>query len=167
MKKWSELMEENKDVIIEKMVEAFKEAEGGMSGWHNGVEMDQDGDVWTTGIMSQGSQSQSSWEGKTFIIDWIKTWNSEYDEYETLKNNLPECDDIYNAFEQFKVDEDDEYAYFRDFMREKYPEKLEQWDDETKQFEIDSYEEYARDLLDDVIDRQKEQEKYEGKDAQY
>ena len=69
MKKWSELMEENKDDIMQNMVDAFKQAEGGMSGWHVGVEIDQAGNIWTTGILSQGSQSESSWKGETFIVD--------------------------------------------------------------------------------------------------
>ena len=167
MRKWSELMEENKDVIVKKMVEAYEKAESNMSGWHFDIEMDQDGDVWTSGLLSRGSQSQSSWEGKTFIVVSIDTWVFDYDEMQTLNNNLPECNDIYEAFEQHKIDQDDEYASFRDFMNENYPEKLWQWDDEAKQFEIDSYEEYARDKLRDIIRNQKEYESYKGEDAQF
>ena len=157
MKEWSELMQEKSELIVEKMVEAFKEAEGGMSGWHVGVEMDEDGDVWTTGIMSEGSQSESSWKGETTVIDWIKAWELEYDELDML--TFPENKEIQATFEQAKLDDED--LYFRDWMSDNYPDKLKEWDKDARQCEIDSFEEYAGDKLDDIIRMQKEHENYQ------
>ena len=165
--KWSKLMEENREVIVEKMVEAFKEAEGGMSGWSIGVEMDQDGDVWTTGLMSQGSQSESSWKGETTIIDNIGSWNLDYDEMELLKAKLPDFQDLYDEFEQHKIDEDDEWISLSSFMSERYPNTLNEWNDEMTSFEVDTFGDYASEKLDNIIRMQKEHETYEGEDAQF
>ena len=174
MRKWSELMEENKDLIVEKMVDTFKEAEGGMSGWQIGVEMDQSGDVWTTGIMSQGSQSQSSWEGKTFVIDWIKTWEADYSTDDLIYDS--ELKDQYTEYEQLitdahKNDEYPEFNSFCDFLNDHYFELYREVSDRLtqtyKQFEIDEYWEVANNNLEDIIEKQKEYETYKGEDAQF
>jgi len=174
MEKWSELMEENREAIVEKMVEAFKEAEGGMSGWQNGVEMDQDGEVWTTGIMSQGSQLESSFNGRTFIVDWIKTWEADYSTDEL--RDADELKEQYTEYEKTiedaeKNDEYPEFDSFFDFLNDRYFELYKEVDariiQDNKEFEISEYREYANDKLDDIIKMQKDSEKYEGEDAQF
>ena len=174
MKKWSELMEENRETIVEKMVDAFKEAESGMSGWHNGIEMDQDGDVWTTGIMSQGSQSESSFNGRTFIIDWIDTWEADYS-----TDELRDADELkaqYAEYEKMIEDAEKNDAYpefgsFFDFLNEKYFELYQEVNNRiikgNTEFEISEYWEYAETKLDGIIKNQKYEESYEGEDAQY
>lgn len=168
MKLWSELMKENREVIVEQMVEAFKEAESVISGWHVGVEMDQSGDVWTTGIMNQGSQSQSSWEGKTFIINWVKTWESDYsmDELE----NAEELKDQFTEYEQLINDanENDEYPEFQSFYEflddryfELYREVSSRITQDNKEFEISEYWEIANEKLDEIIEQQKNYETYQ------
>ena len=162
MKKWSELMEENREVIIEKMVAAFEEAEGGMPSSSIGVEIDQDGDVWTTGMMSRGNQSESSWEGKTTIVDNINAWTFDYNELDELNSNLPELNYIKEAFEKYKIEEDDEYASFRMFMINNHIGKLDEWDREAFQLELDSFRDNANDRLNTIIENQKQNESDEA-----
>jgi len=165
MRKWSELMKENREKIADKMVEAFKEAEGGMSGWHVGVEMDQDGGVWTTGTLSQGTQSESSWKGETTIIDWIGTWNADYSTDE-LKD-AEELKEQYAEYEQLRDDEEkgDEYPEFDsfyDFLNDRYFELLQEVSSriiqDNKDFEISEYWGYAQDKLNDIIRQQRDSE---------
>ena len=165
MKKWSEILEENKDDVMQNMVDAFKQAEGGMSGWHVGVEIDQAGNIWTTGILSQGSQSESSWKGETFIIDWISTWNVDYEE----ENFLDDADYAYlkDEFEQYKKDNDDEYLILREWMINNHSDILENWDRIAKEVEVDGYYDNVQDKLDQIIENQKEYESYKCEDAEF
>lgn len=165
MKKWSEILEENKDDIMQKMVDAFKKAEAGMSGWHVGVEIDQAGNIWTTGILSQGSQSESSWKGETFIVDWISTWNVDYEE----ENFLDDADYAYlkEEFEQHKKDTDDEYLILREWMINNHSDILENWDRIAKEVEVDGYYDNVQDKLDQIIENQKEYESYKCEDAEF
>jgi len=156
MKKWSEIMKENKEEILVKMVDAFKEAEGGMSGWHIGIEIDQDGDVWTTGILSSGSQSVESWEGKTTIVTWINTWNVDYDDRDFLSD--PDNAYLEAEFDDYKKVTDDELLPFEDFMMTEHPEILEVWDAQAIEVEIDAFYDNAADLLDNEISLQIETE---------
>lgn len=147
---WAEIMEANRDSIIEKMVQAKKESEGTMSGWSVDVEIDEKGEVWTTGLMSQGSQSMSSWNGETFIVASVKSWTVEIDESECIKSEP-------SLLAEFEAQKDDElgYEYEWEFMQAKYPEIVKEWQDQATEFEVESYAEEA----DAILDRRIEEER--------
>jgi len=155
-KTWSQLMEENSELIIEEMVNAKREAESTLSGWRVGVEMDEDGNVWTTGILSCGSQSETSFNGKTNIIDWVGVWELDYNEMEILHD--PENIEILEAFELAKISEDNEDLYLLEWMEKNYPNKLQEWDTTIREYEIDGFEEDARFKLLELISQQKSHE---------
>ena len=117
--KWTEIMENHSDKIIEKMIQAKRESEGTMQGWSVGVEMDGDGDVWTTGLMSQGSQSASSFNGETYNVTAIQSWKAEYDEAEFFTT---EDDDTLEK--EYKKYKEEEGSSVRTFMLDKHPNKL-------------------------------------------
>lgn len=147
---WAEVMEANRDTIIEKMVQAKKETEGTMQGWGVDVEIDENGDCWVSGLLSQNSQSMSSYKGETFIVATVKSWEVDVNEEEAIKTE-PEMLKEYLA--QQNEDGGHEYAY--QFMAEKYPEKVEEWRTDTIEYEVDAYAEEADRLLDQRIEDEK------------
>ena len=158
MKKWAELMEENREKITDCMIKAFKEAEGCMSGWHVGVEMDELGNVWTTGVLYQGSQSKSSWIGKTTIIDWIAAWNLDYEEENIFENK--DYAYLKQEFKNYKIDNDDEYAILRSWMLENHSDILDIWDQAVRDMTIDGFYDEIDDKLNEIIRNQKEYDSY-------
>ena len=155
-KTWSQIMEENSELILEKMVDAKREAESTLSGWKVGVEMDEDGNAWTTGVMNCGSQSETSFNGKTNIIDWVETWELEYNEMDILHDS--ENIEILKAFELAIIEEDNEDLYLLDWIEKNYPNQLQEWDANMREYEIDGFKEYAAFKLLDLIDLQKQHE---------
>ena len=143
---WSEIMEQNRDKIIEKIIEAKKETEGTMQGWGVDVEINQEGDVWTTGLMSQNSQTMSSWEGETKSITRVVSWNAEVNEEEAIKYD----EKLYAEYLEQK--EIREYSYFAyEFMRDYYHGTLREWEENEYDEEIDAYTEQAEEELDRII----------------
>ena len=148
---WSEIMEANRDSIIEKMVQAKKESQGCMSGWSVDVEIDENGECWVGGLLSQGSQSMSSWNGETFVVESVKSWDVEINEEEDIKSEPG----IYAEYlAQREEDDGHEYAY--QFMSDKYPEKIVEWVKVAIEYEIDAYAEEAYRILDRRIEEEKE-----------
>ena len=150
---WVKIMEDNRDKIEETIREAKKETYGTMQGWHVDVEMDEDGEVWTSGLASQGSQSMSSWEGKTYVICSIESWNIEIDESEDIKYN----EKLYAEFQAQKEDENG-YEYVYEFMREKYPDILQEWQNDAKDYELSEFD--PSEYLDRAMEDEKEYSKY-------
>ena len=169
MRKWSELMEENREAIVEKMVDAFKDAEGGMSGWFTGVEMDQDGEVWTTGTMSQGSQSQSSWEGKTFVVTSIPSWSVDVPSFEV--EGMKQLTELRKEYDEIANDDDFIYTSFYEWLADEYQEQLieaeNELTDDTRDCTISNYWGVAADDLSEIIENQKEYESYKCEDAEF
>ena len=210
---WSELMEANRDKIEETIREAKKETYGTMQGWHVDVEMDEDGEVWTSGLASQGSQSMSSYNGETFIVCYIESWEVDTNESEDIKHHeklyaeylaqkededgevwtsglasqgsqsmsswegktyvicsieswnieIDESEDIkYNEklYAEFQAQKEDEngYEYVYEFMREKYPDILQEWQNDAKDYELSEFD--PSEYLDRAIEDEKEYSKY-------
>ena len=163
MKKvWAPLMESKRDEIVEKMQEAYGRAEGGMSGWYHAVEMDQDGNIWTAGPLQRGSQSEAAWKGETTIIANIGSWNAEVEVHEAedhadlqeLRKEYDEDDDLDQSNMSFyewlnEYHEDDRIAVENEIVAE------------NKIDEVANYYDTARDLLDEIIEQQKEQDEIE------
>ena len=147
---WVKIMEDNREVIEEKIREAKEEAYKGMQGWHVDIEIDESGEAWITGLMSTGSQSISSWKEETFIVCSIKSWEVEFDDEEELRYS---DEKIYAKFLTQKNNEDGHERAI-DFMYAGYPELLEelqkQWEDECKNWAISEFD--ASEILDRVID---------------
>ena len=150
---WVKIMEDNRDKIEETIREAKKETYGTMQGWHVDVEMDEDGEVWTRGLASQGSQSMSSWKGETYIICSIHSWEVELDEDEEIKHD----EKLYVEFLAQK-DTDDGSERAIDFMYAKYPEVLQEWQNDVKDYELSEFD--PSEYLDRAIDDEKEYSKY-------
>lgn len=146
-KTWKELIEENRDKILEQLELAKKEAFNCMQGWHIDVEMDSTGDVWTGGLASQGSQSMSSFNSETHVIASIGTWTLDdmnIDEDEIIKHPMHE-----KLNSEFKAQKEDGYEYAWEFMQEKYPDIKSQWEQEAIDFEIEETD-YSMMIDDDI-----------------
>lgn len=152
---WSKIMEDNKNKIIEKFIQAKRETKGCMQGWHVDIEMDETGDVWVTGLMSTGSQSMSSYKGETFIVGEVKSWEVELNESESIK-----YEEGINA--EFEAQQEDEngYEYAYEFMAEKHPNILKEWEDNATEYEIDAFGDVIDGFVDRKITEEKEYEKY-------
>lgn len=166
MNKWSKLIKENRDTIIDKMVEAYTDAEGIPSGWHTSVEMDRDGNVWVNGIMSQGSQSRSSWAGKTHVVKNISSWEVEVPSFviEDDEAVQQQRDEYYRLEEEAeKNDEEFEYDSFYSYLADRYPDLLREVEETNnkaeREYQIDCYRDNASDELDYII---KDEESHEG-----
>ena len=150
---WSELMEANRDKIEETIREAKKETYGTMQGWRVDVEMDEDGEVWTSGLASQGSQSMSSYNGETFIVCSIESWEVDTNESEDIKYHK----ELYAEYLAQKEDEDG-YEYAWEFMENKYPEIRKEWQNDAKQYELDEFD--PSKYLDRTMEDEKEYSEY-------
>lgn len=146
---WPEIMEENKEKIIEKMIEAQKEAcRPNLQGWRYDVEMDRHGEVWTAGPFSNG-QSISSWEGKTLIVWSVKTWSIDIDHDICLEND----NELYEDFKkkQKEAEENDDYLTAYDYTQEHHPEKEKEWEQEELDFVMSEFELEAETILEQRI----------------
>ena len=153
---WSEIMEANRAAIIEKMLEAYRDACHPMSGWHTGVEMNEDGEVWATGLASQGSQSMSSWNGETFVVKEYQTWEPELD-FESMI--LGDTDEFVALYKKAIADKD-VWNSHRIWLKEYYPAKITEYEQMLEDAEVDAYAETVEDVLDEIIreNRMMEQE---------
>jgi len=145
--KWSEIIRDNWDAIKEKAVEAYKRAAYcDLSGWHYDIEIDQNGDVSACGPLSQGSQSGESWNGDSYVVIRIKTWQPENDDYMGCMAN---SDNNYGTsyIEEFEASD---YDYDWEFMGEKYPDKVKEWLDDIVDAEVEAYE---RETIDSLIEQ--------------
>lgn len=75
MKKWSEVIEQYRDIIGEKMMDAKRDTFNAMSGWHVAVEITKDGVVYCTELMSQNSFTRSSYEGSAYTVYKVQSWD--------------------------------------------------------------------------------------------
>ena len=151
---WAEIMEQNRETIEETIQQAKRETFGTMQGWHVDIEINKKGESWTTELFSTGSQSMSSWKGETFIVTHINSWNIEIDELEEIKHD----EKLYTEFLSQKED-DDGYYYAYEFMREKYPEVLQEWKNEIRDYEDSEFD--AGEILDRVIEEYEAYRRYD------
>lgn len=76
---WIDIIEEKREEISEALMEAKAKAEHPCVGWGVSVEIDKN-DVWVTGLHSQGTQSESSFNGTSRVLYTFQTWQAENDE---------------------------------------------------------------------------------------
>ncbi len=147
---WAKIMEENKEKIMEKIIECnTEEALGGLQGWHYDIEMDPQGDVWIAGPFSNG-QSMSSWKGETYVICSIRTWELEIDHAHWIDTA---GDEEMKAKYEKKRDEEGYDAF--SFLDEFYPEKIKEWEkEEVEWLREDVYRE-AEMLFDQAVENEK------------
>ena len=135
LNKIKEYLEANEELVIEKIVEAMKEAEGFDSSWRTDLLIDNDLEPWTTGMMSQNSFSSSVYSGEAFVIASGDGWNEDdKDEREYLIS-----DEFYTTASQ-KFDD----AIGRiniDMTNEAEKEEHKTWEEEQRRLERESYEE--------------------------
>ena len=138
------IMETKREEIVEKIKQAKRKAEHVLQGWHVNVEIDEN-DVWVTGLMSCGSKSMSSYNGTSYVVASISTWQVEIQESELIKDS--------EVYAEFEAQKEDGYEYAWEFMQEKYPDILKNWKDEALEYEIDNME--ADEILDEAIEQYK------------
>lgn len=151
---WVKVMEDNRDAIEETIREAKKETYETMQGWHVDVEIDKNGKAWTGDLLSTGSQSMSSYNGETFIVCGIQSWEVDCNEQEDIK-----YDEKLNAEYLAQKDDEDGYEYAWEFMENKYPEIRKQWQQDAIDFEISEFD--PRELLDRAIENERAYRQYE------
>ena len=134
MKKWSSIVESKRNEVIECMVEAYKSTEGTMQGWQVHIELDEN-DVWVTGLMSQNSQSGSSFNGDSYIFHVQSSWELDYNVEEALEAEYPE---IYAQFDGYDINK---------FMRE-HKDILEELSQNEFEAQISNF----KDIVDDIFD---------------
>lgn len=156
MIEWSKIIKANRAAIEDKIIEAYKQAEGYENSWHFDVEIDENGKVDIGGPLSQGSQSGESWNGETCIVASIKGWRAEVDFLENV-----------NQDEKLKAEyEASDYNTAEDFMEEKYPELKAEWENDYMEAEIQAFADSIDKLVDDAIEDQERNEAYnEEKEA--
>lgn len=146
---WVEIMEQNRDSIEKTIREAKKETYGTMQGWHVDVEINEKGESWTTELFSSGSQTMSSWNGETFIVCSIQSWDIDSEEMD-LKQELKYHD---NKKYITEYEAQDEYSTPHEFMSELYPEVLKEIEDEwiinAKDYELNEFD--PSEILDRAI----------------
>lgn len=151
---WAKIMEDNREAIEEKILEAKKETNGTMQGWHVDVEINEKGEAWTSGPNSVGSQSMASWKGETFIVTHVNSWEVDTNEAEDIKYH-----EKLNAEFQAQQEDENGYEYEWEFMENKYPEIREQWRNDARDFELDEFD--PREILDRVIEDEENFHRYD------
>jgi hypothetical protein len=158
---WAKIIEENREKILEKMIEGKKEAYSSCQGWHLDVEMDAEGNVWTTDLLSHGSQSMSSWKGETLVVCSIGTWDVDLDHDDYVKND----ELLSSEYEAAKAAVEAEGGYLSayDFVQETCPEKEAEWEQEERDWVIEAFEmDDADRILDESIECEKLRYSEEG-----
>lgn len=150
---WVKIMEDNRESIEDAIKLAKEETFNTMQGWHVDVEINQQGEVWTGGLASVGSQSMSSYKGETHIVTHISSWTVESNESEDIKYH----EELYKEFQAQQEDENG-YEYAWEFMENKYPDIRQEWNNDARDFEIDEFD--AGEILDRVIEDEKEYSRY-------
>jgi len=151
---WVKVMEDNRDAIENTIKLAKSESYGCMQGWHVDVEISPEGEVWTSELFSSGSQSMSSWKGETFIVCGISSWEVEIDESEDIKHD----EKIYPEYLAQK-DDDDGCDSASEFMARKYPDILQEWKNDARDFEISEFD--PSELLDRAIEDEDNYHRYD------
>jgi len=156
--KW---IEEKREEVGEKIQEAHKQARGLASGRHYAVELYKDGDILVNGSFSSGEQTISSWEGESYVIACLKSWDVDNVDYEEELKGFDEK--LYCEFlsSEYRREGRIEGAYR--FLYENRPEVLEEIENNIAEYIIDDYDcdtdiEQAIKELIDIID-------YESKEA--
>lgn len=131
---WVKIMEDNSETILEAIKLAKKESYNTMQGWHVDVEINEQGEVWTGGLASVGSQSMSSYNGETYIVCHIDSWEVDIDESEDIKHH-----EELNAEFQAQQEDENGYEYAWEFMENKYPDIRQEWVNDARDFEISEF----------------------------
>jgi len=150
---WVKVMEDNREAIEDAIKLAKAESYNTMQGWHVDVEINEQGEAWTGGLASQGSQSMSSYNGETFIVTHVESWQVEINELESIRNDKK----LYSEYKA-QMDNDDGYDSAWEFMKNVNPDIRQEWLENAKEFEIDEFD--AGELLNRVIEDEREYSKY-------
>jgi hypothetical protein len=110
MSTWKELIKEHENEIYEAIKDAKKNTFGCQNFSHMDVEMDDTGDVCTTGLHSQNWQTQSSYFGKTIRLAIVYGWDVDDN------NDLTDWLDTVNLRDACKAALDDNYPMGSDIM---------------------------------------------------
>jgi len=153
-----EYLENNEDAVIEKIVEAMKEAEGFDSSWRTDLLIDDDLEPWTTGMMGQNSFSSSVYDGDAFVVASGEGWSVGSDGYDYDFDETLECQENYKeikaAFDNQDEDSDDYEYNFYDFVKKNYSEVIDKMDSEHREYLIsDEFSETASSKFADAIER--------------
>lgn len=142
------LAEEKREEIIAEIIQAYKDADrSDLSGWKIDVCIDDDGEVFATGLMSQNSMLKGQFEGSVSTIAVVPTHN-------LLDNfNLTEAIRYRSDYEElYKKYEDSDYYNFYDFIADEYSEIKEELENEYIEFMEDEIQRWAEQKFDEFID---------------
>ena len=143
--KWSKIIKDNQQEIEKVLMEAFEEAESDIgSGWGVDIEINKQGEVYHSSIISNNSQSMDSWEGNSCIITNIPCWEVDVNVLEEIEND--------GLTEEYRGSKYFEYDEATEFIKNVYPKKLEQWEKELKAYEIDCFKESIDERINQVIE---------------
>jgi len=90
--KWSEIIESNREVLEDQLLETIKDMYNVNSSHYTDIEINQEGKISEAYFVGNG-QTSESYEGKTCIVAKIFGWMPDYDEN---LEELMEHKDIYS-----------------------------------------------------------------------
>lgn len=127
---------EREEEITNKIIETWKSAEtsGDMSSWHIELHIDiNDGSVWETGLLSQGSMLKSEWDGTSFPIAGCECWHVGMDGYDYNLEDAIQYEDNVEELEAEYERVKDEYCFgMYDFILERHSEIIDKLDDDYR-----------------------------------
>lgn len=146
-----EYLQENEEMVIDKIVEMMVEAESNSSGYRMELHIDNDLDVYQSGQYSQNSFSGNVWEGKAYVIATFDSWHVgsgsyDYNFDENIKNE-PEYAEIKETFEN----QEDEFSFY-DFVKDNYVEVVERMDADWRDYIISEFPEQASQKFEDAVE---------------
>jgi len=154
MEKLRSLVLEKQEEIKDKILKAYEEAEGLWESWRVDIQIDDNGEVWITGALSQGSQTMSSWKGESHVVASVHGWevggnNYDYDFKEDIKYQ-DNYDEIVAKFKE--AEEKDEAWDLYEFVQENYPEVIENMNAEYREYLFsDEFHEQAHRMIDEFL----------------
>lgn len=155
------LINENYDAIKDKIIEAYKETDRtDLSGWHVEINISSEGNVWTSGLLSQNSWTQGDFE----TITTVHTWDSleQFNLTESIKSH-DRYGEIVKACETALQEDFDDISNrdFYDFIKVNYLEVVEEQKENFKEFVYDDWvPEYAEEKIDSAITEFEERIRY-------
>lgn len=155
---WTKLIEKNKSEIIEKIKEAKRDALDFEYSYHYDVEMNENGEVYITGVHSQNWQTQNSYFGRTIRLIVIHGWTVNVEGYEMeeyLAEKLGITEDelrdrwIWREKEGAKF-EDKKYQNDSLFYKERFPEEYSSYEKDYAEAKTNAIEDEIAEYMDTI-----------------
>ena len=153
--KWSELIENNYDEIVKKMIKAFESAEGMSEEIQSRVLINRFGEIWND-YATEHDENEFIPDDH-FVVASIAGWKLDYNLFDLVETteDFGWIVDEYNLFKQNNVDD---AIQFSDFAEQNYYAEFNHWHNTLLDIDAEKFQPVAKEQLDEIIEQRRQQE---------